>query len=158
MRTSPILKKLTAAHPFLADVKPSVRQVFCQCGSLRRFDQGQKLFCEGTEAESFYLINNGEVLLEVFVPGRGKIAIQAVGPGEALGWSWLFPPHQWRFSATAVKLTEAITFRAKFLRDKARRDHEFCYELVVRLAGVLASRLEDVRTRLIYTYQYPPGT
>jgi len=29
---------------------------------------------------------------------------------------------------------------------------------VVRLAGVLAGRLEDVRTRLIYTHQYPPDS
>jgi CRP-like cAMP-binding protein len=150
------LKKLVAAHPFLAGVKPSVRQPFCQCASLQQFDQGQQLFCEGGEADRFYLINNGQVVLEAFVPGRGMVTIQAIGPGEALGWSWLFPPHQWHFSATAVKPTQAIAFPAKFLREKAQQNHKFCYELVVRLAGVLATRLEDVRSRLIYTYQYPP--
>ena len=152
-----MLKKLVAAHPFLAGVKPSVCRLFCQCGSLQRFDQGQQLFAEGGEADSFYLINNGQVLIEMYVPGRGMVTIQAVGPGEALGWSWLFPPHQWHFSATAVKPTEAIVFVAKGLRERAQQDHDFCYELVVRLAGVLAGRLEDVRTRLIYTHQYPPS-
>ncbi|HTL55009.1 MAG TPA: cyclic nucleotide-binding domain-containing protein [Candidatus Limnocylindrales bacterium] len=157
MRTSPALKKLVLAHPFLANVKPSVGLHFCQCGSLQRFDVGKQLFCEGGKADSFYLINNGQVLLEAFVPGRRMITIQAVGPGEALGWSWLFPPHQWHFSATAVKPTEALVFAAKRLREKAQQDHEFCYELVIRLAGVLAGRLEDVRTRLIYAHQYTPG-
>jgi CRP-like cAMP-binding protein len=151
------LKKLVGTHPFLEGTKPSIRQYFCQCASLQQFDKGQPLFCEGGEADHFYLVNSGQVLLEVSVPGREKAAIQAVGAGDALGWSWLFPPHQWHFSATAIELTEVIALEAKDLREKAQEDHEFCYELVVRLAGVLAGRLEEVRTRLIYTQQYAPN-
>lgn len=157
MNEQPELKTLLEGHPFLKGVKPSLRRVFYQCACLRHFDQGQQLFCEGGDADHFYLINHGQVLLEVSVPGRGSVTIQAVGPGEALGWSWLFPPYQWHFSATAIKPTEAIALLAKRLRDKAQQNPQFCYELVVRLASVLAGRLEDVRSRLIYSYQYPPG-
>jgi CRP-like cAMP-binding protein len=149
------LKEVLATHPFLAGAMPSILQVFCQCGLIQDFDQGQQLFCEGGAADQFYLIQSGQVILEVFVPERGAVTIHAVGPGEALGWSWLFPPHQWRFSATAVQRTTVIVFAAKNLREKALQDHKFCYDLVQRLAGVLAGRLEDVRQRLIYSYQYP---
>jgi CRP-like cAMP-binding protein len=151
------LKAVVEAHPFLAGTKPKVRQVFCQCARLHNFEQGQQIFCEGGEADDFYLINRGQVILEVFVPGRGMVTIQAVDPGEALGWSWLFPPHQWRFSAKAVEPTQAISFAAQALREKAQQDHAFCYELVVRLAAVLAGRLEDMRSRLIYSYQGQPS-
>ena len=147
------LKRLVAAHPFLAGLKPRVCEFFCGCASLRHYDKGQEILREGGKAEHFYLIERGQVVLEVFAPGRGMVTIQAVGTGDALGWSWLFPPYQWHFSATATKPTTAIAFAAEFLREKAQQNQEFCYELVVRLARVLAGRLDDVRTRLIYTYQ-----
>ena len=157
MKSKPNLKKILTAHPFLAGVKPAVREVFFRYAALQQFDAGQQLFYAGEQADRFYLVESGQVLLEMVVPGRGAITVQAVGPGEALGWSWLFPPHQWHFSAVAVKPTRAIAFPAKALQDWAKQDHEFCYELVVRLARVLVGRLEDVQTRLIYNHQYPPS-
>jgi len=150
------LSQLVAGHPFLTGLKPEVCEFFCRCASLRQFDAGQEIFREGGEADHFYLIERGQVVLEVFAPGRGMVTIQAVEPGEALGWSWLFPPYQWHFSATATKRTKAIAFAAESLRDSAQKNQEFCYELVVRLARVLAGRLEDVRSRLIYSCQNQP--
>jgi CRP-like cAMP-binding protein len=120
---------------------------------MQAFSEGQSLFLEGGPAEFFYLINAGQILLKVYVPGRDSMSIQAVGPGEALGWSWLFPPFQWHFSAMAVEPAETIAFPAKTLRDIAQTNHKFCYELVLRLAAVVTHRLEDVRQRLIYAGQ-----
>ena len=153
MKQRKSVAQLLAGHPFLAGTKPSVRKLFCDCAAIEWFNEGQRLFCEGGPAEQFYLINNGQVLLEVAVPGGHPLTIQAIGPGEALGWSWLFPPYEWRFTATAVRPTEAVVFDAKALREQAQLHHKFCYELVLRLAGVLAGRLEDLRTRLLYALQ-----
>ena len=59
------------------------------------------------------MIHHGKVVLEAtYVSGEGLIPIQTLGAGEALGWSWLFPPHQWQFSARAVEPTEAVVFKA----------------------------------------------
>ena len=38
------------------------------------------------------LIDKGAVTLESFVPGRGVTTVQTIGTGDALDWSWLFPP------------------------------------------------------------------
>ena len=142
-----------AAHPFLTGLKPEACEAFWHCASQRRFEAGQEIFREGDKAEHFFLIERGQVVLDLFVPGQGQVTIHAVGSGEALGWSWLFPPYQWHFSATATKPTTAIAFGAVYLRETAQQNPEFCYELVVRLARVLAGRLDDVRTRLLYAYQ-----
>jgi CRP-like cAMP-binding protein len=151
------LNQIIAAHPFLAGLEPQLCKWFCRCASLRCFDERQEVFREGGEADYFYLIESGQVVLDVFAPGRGRITIQTVEPGEALGWSWLFPPYQWHFSATATKPTEVIAFAAGSLRETAQQNQKFCYELVVRLARVLAGRLDDLRARLIYTCQELPG-
>lgn len=147
------LARIVATHPFLSGIKPAVRKVFLECASIQRFSQRQRLFNEGAQAEYFYLVNQGQVLLEVAVPGRESLSIQALGAGDALGWSWLFPPFQWRFTATAVQPTETIAFEAERLRELAKVHPKFCCELVARLAGLLAGRLEDVRTRLLYASQ-----
>lgn len=47
-------------------------------------------------------------------------------------------------------------FEAECLKKQAQQDHDFCYELVVRLAQVLAGRLEGVRTQLVDIYQMRP--
>ena len=148
--------ELIKTHPFLTGLKPKAYRLFCRCASVERFAEGQQVFHQDGQAEHFYLIESGQIVLETFVPGRGMATIQTLGPGEALGWSWLFPPYQWRFSATATQPTEAIVLGAECLRKQAERDHEFCYELVIRLAQVLAGRLEGVRTQLVDIYQMRP--
>jgi CRP/FNR family cyclic AMP-dependent transcriptional regulator len=147
------LNKLVVAHPFLAGLKPQAHEIFCGCASLQRYDKGQIIFQEGGKADYFYLIESGQVVLDVSVPGQEMVTIQAVGPGEALGWSWLFPPYQWHFSATAIKPTKTIAFAAERLREHAQQNQEFSFELLQRLARVMAGRLADLRTRLIYSYQ-----
>jgi CRP-like cAMP-binding protein len=150
------VNELVTSHPFLAGLKPRAYRLFCQSAAIEYFAAGQEIFHQDGKAERFYLIESGHVVLETFVPGRGMATIQTLGPGEALGWSWLFPPYQWRFSAMATEPTEVIAFEAECLRKEAQRDHKFYYELVVRLAQVLAGRLEGVRTQLIDIYQMRP--
>ncbi len=58
------------------------------------FGLRQPIFQADSDAEYFYLIDQGSVGPEVFVPGKGVITIQTIGAGEALGWSWLFPPYR----------------------------------------------------------------
>jgi len=68
------------------------------------------------------------------VPGGPALPIQILGAGEALGWSWLFPPYQWSFSAVTAAPTEVISFGAAFLRETAEKDIEFANELLRRIA------------------------
>ena len=147
------ISRRVAEHPFLVGLKPELSEIFCQCASLRHFDEGQEIFQQGGQADHFYLIESGQVVLDIRVPGRDKVVIQALGPGEALGWSWLFPPYQWHFSAAATTATETIAFGAECLREKAKENPRVGYELVLRLAQVLAGRLDDVSMRLFYSGQ-----
>jgi hypothetical protein len=71
---------------------------------------GQPVFQADSDAEYFYLIDQGSVGLEMFVRGKGVITIQTIGAGEALVWSWLFPPYRWHFSARSHAATEAVAF------------------------------------------------
>lgn len=150
------LEELIVKHPFLSGLNPHFYHYFNECAALRRFDTGQEIFHEHGLAAHFYLIESGTVALETFVPGCGMVTIQKLGPGEALGWSWLFPPHQWHFTATAEAPTEVIAFDAARLRDKTEENRDFRNELITRVARILHERLQGTRAQLIDLYRMRP--
>ena len=143
-------------HPFLSGLDPALYEAFCECASIRRFASQQQIFHEGGEADHFYLIMSGKVALETFVPGCGMVTIQYLGGGDALGWSWLFPPHEWHFTATTREPTEVISLNAAALRAKAEADRELHDELITRVATTLYQRLLGTREQLIDLYGIRP--
>ena len=147
--TAPDLHRSIVEHPFLAGLPPKFCDFFCESASLQRFASNQQIFHEGEAADHFFLILSGKVGLETFVPGSGMTDIQTLGVGAALGWSWLFPPHRWHFTATTLAPTELISFEAAALRARAAENRDFRDELLVRMVRTLLQRLESTRMRLI---------
>jgi CRP/FNR family cyclic AMP-dependent transcriptional regulator len=146
------LESILAEHRFLKGLAPSHLKELVSCASNVRFDAGQYIFHQGEEANTFYAVRQGKVALEIFVPGRGGVVIQDVGEGDILGWSWLIPPHRWRFDARAAELTRALAFDGVCLRRKCEEDHDFGYELLRRFSEVITQRLEATRLQILDVY------
>ena len=156
MQTIDAVESLIVNHPFLSGLNPHFYHLFNECALLRRYGTGQEIFHEGGNADHFYLIESGKVALETFVPGCGMVTIQTLGPGEALGWSWLFPPHRWHFTATAKEAAELIEFDAAGLREKADENRDFGTELISRVSRILLERLQGTREQLVDLYRMRP--
>jgi CRP-like cAMP-binding protein len=156
MQTMDTLQTLVTGHPFLAGLRPEFCQIFQECATVCRFASQQQIFHEGDDADHFYLILTGSVALETFIPGCGTVTIQNLGAGEALGWSWLFPPHQWHFTATASEPTELVALEATVLRAEAEQDRDFRDELLSRIVKTLYQRLMGTRQQLIDLYRIRP--
>jgi len=156
MQTIDSLEGLLETHPFLIGLSSEHIHFLQDCAALRRFAAQQQIFREGEDADHFYLIVSGEVALETVVPGTAVATIQDLGAGEALGWSWLFPPYRWHFTASTVEPTEVISFEAAKLRDKAEEDRDFRDELLTRVSKMLLNRLENTRMQLIDAYGMRP--
>ena len=146
------LGALIGAHPLLKGMRPEHLQILTECAMQTRFEPGEWIFREGDVANRFYLILEGEVALESCVKDRGTIFVQAVGAGEVLGWSWLFPPYYWHFDARAVKPTKAIFLYGTRLRERCEGDHDLGYELMKRMADVIIKRLQTTRRQLLDGY------
>lgn len=146
------LEPIIAEHPFFEDLRPDYLGELVGCASNVRFDAGAVIFLEGGDADQFYLIREGTVSLDVYVPNRGVVTIQTIHDGDVLGWSWLFPPYQWHFDARAVESVRALAFDAKCLREKADADHELGYQLMQRFTKVIMERLQATRLQLLDLY------
>ncbi len=108
-----------------------------------------RLFDEGGTADRFWLIQAGQVALDMSVPGRGLVVIEALGMGDVIGWSWLYPPYQWRLGAVALRPTQAFEVDGPAVRQMCASDAGFGYELTRRFLAVVVHRLQATRTRLI---------
>ncbi len=116
------------------------------------FKAGQIIFKEADAASRFYLINEGEIALEAEGPDGARILVQTIDSGDFLGWSWMFPPYKWHFSARAVEPTTAIFFYATSLREQCDGDPVLGYKLMNRIAKVVIERLQTTRRALLQAW------
>ncbi len=148
---APLLKE----HAFFQGLKPDYIELLIECAANVRFDAGDLIFCQGEEANQFYLIRHGRVAVEISIPGGKAIALKTLTDNDVLGWSWLFPPYQWQFDARAQELTRAIALDGGCLRRKCDSDPELGYELMKRFSFMMLETLQATRVQLLDLYGLP---
>ena len=149
---SPMIEVTAAAlgtQPFLRGMPPSQLGRLAEAASDVKFPEGHRIFEDGGHAAAFWLIQCGQVALDMQVPGQRAVTIDTVGIGELLGLSWLFPPYRWSFGAVCVNPVDAFEFDAAAVRGYCATDPVFGYEFSRRLIPVLARRLQSTRARLV---------
>ena len=137
-----------ALHPFLAGMNRAQLALLTDCAMATHFKMGQTILCEGEFANRFYLIESGKVVLES--AGFGDpVIIETIGSGDLLGWSWMFPPYVWQFTARAAEPTTAIFFYGTLLREYCEKDHSLGFELFKRMSVVMLKRLQAARKQML---------
>src|SRR3954469_21528232 len=131
------MKTAPPHHPFLDGMSDDYLKVLADSSMHAQFEPGDVIFREGEPANRFYLIHTGEVELEAAIEGERLVPIQKAGPGDVIGWSWLFPPYYWHFGARALKRTTATFYYGTRLREQCEENPAFGYELMKRISQVL---------------------
>jgi CRP/FNR family transcriptional regulator, cyclic AMP receptor protein len=144
-------------QPFLAGFTRPQLDKLALWSKRKVFHAGVRLFEEGGRADRFWLIREGHVTLDTHVPGRGSVIVETLGPGAVLGWSWLFPPYRWHFSASAIETTLAIEFDGPGIRELCAQHQEIGYELMNRFLTVVVDRMQATRLRLLDLYAGRPA-
>jgi CRP/FNR family transcriptional regulator, cyclic AMP receptor protein len=148
---------LLSTQPYLAGLTPTQLDRLSFWSKKSMFHAGARLFEEGGRADRFWLIRDGHVTLDTHVPGRDSAIVETLGPGAVLGWSWLFPPYRWHFSASAVETTLAIEFDGPGIRELCEHNHELGYQLMSRFVTVVVDRMQATRLRLLDLYAGRPA-
>src|SRR6516162_3521447 len=138
-----------ALHPFLAGMNPRPLALLTDCAIPVEFKKGQTILREGDMANRFYLIESGKVVLESGEGFGDPLVIETIGAGDLLGWSWMFPPYVWQFTARAVEPTTAIFFYGSILREYCEKDHSLGYELLKRISAVMVKRLQAAHKQML---------
>ena len=53
----------------------------------RQFEEGEIIYRAGETGQAIYLIQEGEVAVEMEVEGYGPVRLFTVGPGQLFGWN-----------------------------------------------------------------------
>lgn len=146
------LERIIAECPFFAGLDPAYLNLIVGCASNVRFEKGSYVFREGTAADTFYLIREGKVTVEVSAAHRQSMVVATIGEDEILGWSWLLPPYVWKFNGKAMQNVRAIALDGKCLRRKCEENRDLGYEVLKRLVQVIEHRLDDARFQLLDVY------
>lgn len=113
---------------------------------------GEILFEEGADADTFYVVVDGRVALELTSAGRSPMIIQTLGPGELVGLSWLFPPHRWNWRARVVGASRLVVFDAVEVRRHCHENRDLALDVFQVVAAEMAERLHSTRLRLLDLY------
>lgn len=150
------LKAELQAIPWFADLSEAHFDRFVAMSRLRSVDPGEELFREGDQQDFIYIVINGRVALEIFVPGRGRQRILSVEPLELFGWSSVTPVVRQRTaSARAVLPSRLLAIDAQRLRQACEQDHDLGYVVMRRLANVVAARLLVTRLQMMDMFAGP---
>ncbi len=138
-----------ALHPFLAGLSEAHLATLMDCAKSVHFEPGQTILREREFANRLYLIESGKVILESSAEFGDPVVIETLEAGHVLGWSWMFPPYAWHFTARAREEVEAISFDATKLRELCERDHSLGYALLKRIASIMVYRLQAGRRKML---------
>src|ERR1700756_2384074 len=139
-------------HKFFAGLSPEYLALLAGCASNVLFPEGAFLFREGDPADTFFLLRDGKVALEIAAPGRGALIVQTLREGDVAGFSWLIEPHRWEFDGRAVERVRAVRMDGTCLRGKCEEDPRLGYDLMRRFAALTTSRLQATRLQLLDVY------
>jgi CRP/FNR family transcriptional regulator, cyclic AMP receptor protein len=102
-------------------------------------DPGDTPILEGAQLDYLYVLMDGEIKVEVFVPTRGQFETARLGPLDILGWSSMTPVVRQRTgTTTAVTHCKLIRIHGKQLFALCEEDHDIGFFIYRRIANVAA--------------------
>jgi CRP/FNR family transcriptional regulator, cyclic AMP receptor protein len=141
--------RIVGAEPILRGLPPDQITVLAAASQHVSVPAGHRLFEEGAPADRFWIIDAGEVGLDVLVPGHGRRTITMLGRGDVVGLSWLMPPYLWQFGAVCTRPVQAFEFDARAVRAACADNPELGYAVATRFIGIILRRLQSTRACLL---------
>lgn len=144
------------SHTIFSDLDPAHTEILAKHVEEQTFAAGDLLFRQMDPAETFYILMDGSIKVEVPSIMGPALVVQTLGADEVLGWSWLMPPYKWTFEAKAESESKVLAFDGKALLQHCEKDNTFGYALMKRFTGLMSQRLHAARMKMMDSWA-PPG-
>ena len=138
------------AIPWFRELKPSQIEQLAGIIEIRQLSKDESLFVEGEKIDNLYIVLEGKITIENYVPGRGNVGVFTAEPLDIIGWASLTPViRQREDSGRAIIPSTLLGFNGEALRHLCDQDHDLGFFIMRRLANVVASRLLSTRLQLL---------
>jgi len=136
--------------PWFLELTPESLQRLTKIAEVRGFEKGEVIFSEGEQHSYLYIILEGRVCLESYVPGHGPQKILTAESLDVIGWSSLTPVVRQKTStARTLARTTLLAFPAASLMAACEADCDLGFVIMRRLANIVASRMLNHRLHLL---------
>ncbi len=113
-------------------------------------DPGDTPILEGDQLDYLYVLMEGEIKVEVFIPTRGQLETARLGPLDMLGWSSMTPVIRQRTgTTTALTHCKLVRINGKQLYKLCEEDHDIGFFIYRRIANVAARRWLTTRLQFM---------
>lgn len=144
------IKPLLQTIPWLMDLSNDQIKELEKISGCLFLSEGEILYIEGDNDNLLYIVSEGSLGVEIFVPGRGQVRIYNADPLDIIGWDSMTPVARNRITTiTALKKCNLIYFDGSALNELCENDKELGYVIMRRLSNVIASRMLAMRLKLI---------
>ena len=111
-----------------------------------QFHENEVILLDGQRSRFFFLLLSGSVAVELCTPAY-TVCVQALGPGEAFGWSALLDHHDTLFRVRARERTVALQIEGSALVELCRTDCRLGSEILLRTLDLVAGRVKATEER-----------
>lgn len=129
---------------------PDETEAFLRRCQEKTYPDGTSLFKEQDEATTLYMILSGGIDLHFEMSQRENVdtTISSLKPGEAVGWSAIVPPHQYRLSGYCKGKTTLLEIDRETLKILFETNYHLAYICMRNIAVLTGERLHHVQDKL----------
>ncbi len=115
------------------------------------YKDGTNLFMEQSDAIKLYLILGGAIELRYEMPQRenADTIIASLKTGDAVGWSVIVPPYQYRLSGYCRGKTTLLEIDRETLERLFETNYHLAYVFMRNIAMLTGERLNQVQDKLV---------
>jgi CRP-like cAMP-binding protein len=126
-------------------------QALAPLAEKRHLEEKDIVFEEGLDAEWFYMLLSGKVLLKVDVNPAVTISLGAVKPGYSFGWSSLLDGMQYTSQAACAEPCDLLVIKGSKFKELLDQDHTMGYQVMEGIVRIMENRLKRRTEQFIKT-------
>lgn len=124
---------------------PQISKLASLCTEVT-FQDDDVILVNGQRSEFFYLVLTGSACVELRA-ARFTVCLQALGPGQAFGWSALLDHQDTLFQVRAREPMTTLCLHGSDLAQLCRTDPELGAQILMRTLAVVARRVKATEER-----------
>jgi CRP/FNR family cyclic AMP-dependent transcriptional regulator len=140
------LNDILRHHQFTGDLSDHHITTLVSMAAEVTFEEDELVLLDGQCSKNLYLVLEGSVSVELHTQ-RFTVSVQALGVGQAFGWSSLLEDQDTLFQVRARERTTALRLDGATLKQACRAEPGLGYEILHRALKLVAGRVRATEER-----------
>ena len=136
--------------PWFHDLSLENIQRLLTIAEIRSIETDEVIFAEGEQNAFLFVILEGTIQIESYVPGYGQLPIYIAEPLDVIGWSsFSLVIRQNPSCARALEKSNLLAFHTKKLQKFCEINHDLGFTIMQRMVNIVASCMLNHHLKLL---------